>query len=223
MKPILIFLISQSVLLPLIIGLVRLRRLGKRYQPFLILLFIGFLTEVVSFIMIQVFRGWNAVSVNIYVLIEWLFIAWQFHVWGFLKQKNRTFYGLLIFTSLLWIAENFIFGKITVVVPYFRFLYFFLIVLFSVNEINFMLTHDNRNFFRNPKFLICIGFIIYFIFMIVYFWAFQVSRVGTSQPSNTSEITSGIIFLMAYVNAFTNIIYAIAFLLIPAPVKFTLK
>jgi hypothetical protein len=53
--------------------------------------------------------------------------------------------------------------------------------------------------------------------MIVYFWAFEVSRVGKT------EISNAIIFLMAYVNALTNIIYAIAFLLIPAPVKFSLK
>jgi hypothetical protein len=79
-----------------------------------------------------------------------------------------------------------------------------------------MITHDNRNLFRNPKFLICIGFIVYFIYMIVYYWAFEVSLFG--QP----DISTSITFLMAYVNFFTNIIYAIAFLLIPAPQKFTL-
>jgi hypothetical protein len=53
--------------------------------------------------------------------------------------------------------------------------------------------------------------------MIGYFWAYQVSLLGKS------EISSSIIFLMGYVNAFTNIIYAIAFLMIPKPQKFTLN
>jgi hypothetical protein len=212
-----IFLISQFILLPLIIGLIRLRRIDKSYQPFYCLLWIGFITELISFILIKGFGKSNFIPVNIYALVEWTMIAWQFHVWGFLRQRKRVFYALLTFTTLFWIVENLVPHASSGVVPYFRFLNFFLIVLLSVNKINFMITHDNRNLFRNPKFLICIGFIIYFIFMIVYFWAFEVSRFGKS------EITSSIIILMVYVNALTNIIYAIAFLFIPAPVKFTLK
>jgi len=218
MKSVFIFLISQSILLPIITGLISLRRVGRVYQPFFTLLLIGFLTEVISFILIQGRQGRsNAISVNVYVLIEWTLIAWQFHVWGFLRQQKKLFYGLLVFSALLWVAENFIFGDIMNVVPYFRFYYFFLIVLLSVNKINYMITHDNRNLFRNPRFLICIAFIIYFIFMILYFWAYQVSRIGKT------EITSAIIFLMAYVNALTNSIFAIAFLLIPARVQFKLE
>ncbi|HWK04543.1 MAG TPA: hypothetical protein VNS58_12975 [Puia sp.] len=216
MKFIFVFLLSQSILLPIITGLIRLRRVDKSYQPFFLLLLIGFLTEVISFIVSKAIKS-NLIVVNIYVLIEWIFIAWQFHVWGFLRQRKNAFYGLLIITTLFWVVENLVFHKITSIVPYFRFLYFFLIVLISVNKINFMITHDYRNLFRNPQFLICIAFIFYFIFMIVYFWAYEVSLFGKS------EITGIIIFLMAYVNVFTNIIYAIAFLLIPAPQKFTLR
>jgi hypothetical protein len=217
MSSIIAFLFSQSVLLPIIIGLIRFRRIDRAYRPFLLLLIIGFITEIISFILIIDLHRSNALAVNIYILIEWILIALQFHVWGFLKQKKWLFYGLVTFVCLVWFVENLIFGKITEIVPYFRFFYYFLIVLFSVNEINFMITHYNRNLFRNPKFLICIAFIIYFIYMIVYFWAFQVSRFGKSDISNR------IIFLMAYVNIFTNTIYAIAFLLVPAKVKFTLK
>ncbi|MHA4810889.1 hypothetical protein ACX0G9_22470 [Flavitalea flava] len=217
MKIILAFLLSQSILLPLFAGLIRWRRLDKNYQPFLGLLVIGFITEIISFALIRGYHTSNLIPLNCYALVEWSLIAWQFHVWGFLRQRKSFFYVLLAFTTLFWITENLILGFINQIVPYFRFLYFFLIVILSVNKINFMITHDNRNLFRNPKFLICIGFIIYFLFMIVYFWAYQVSLFGKS------EITNVIIFLMAYVNVLTNIIYAIAFLLIPAPQKFTLK
>jgi hypothetical protein len=211
-----ILLLSQSILLPIIVGLIRLRRIDKGYQPFFILLLIGFCTEVVSTILIRHYHRSNIVAINIYLLLEWTLIAWQFHVWGFLKQNKRAFYGLLVFTTLFWIVENLFFHNITGIVPYFRFLYFFLIVLLSINKINFMITHDNRNLFRNPRFLLCIGFIIYFIYMIVFYWAFEVSLFGKTEISNI------ITFLMAYMNAFTNIIYAIAFLLIPAPQKFKL-
>jgi len=210
------FLLSQSILLPFIIGLIRLRRLDKDYQPFFLLLIIGLLTEVASFITIKL-QGTNLVVVNIYVALEWIFIAWQFRVWGTLRQKKNLYYVLLILPILFWIVENLVLGNINHLVPYFRFLYFLLIVLLSINKINFMITHESRNLFRNPRFLICIGFIVYFVYMIVYFWAYHVSLF------EKSDISNHIIFLMAYVNAFSNIIYAIAFLLIPAPQKFTLK
>lgn len=216
MTIILPFLLSQSILLPIIVGLIRFRRIDKGYRPFFILLCIGFITEVISFILIQGFAKYNTIPNNIYALLEWTLIACQFHVWGFLRQKKNRFYALLVFTTLLWITENLVFKQITLYSPYFLFFYFFLIVLLSINKINFMITHDNRNLFRNPKFLICIGFIIYFLYMIVYYWAFEVSLFG--KP----DISTSITFLMAYVNVFTNIIYAIAFLLIPAPQKFTL-
>lgn len=218
MKPILIFLISQSILLPLIAGLIRLRRLDKSYQPFFLLLLIGFFTEIISFIIIQGHNQSNALALNIYTLIEWTLIAWQFHVWGFLEQRKRAFYSLLIFTTLLWVTVNLVFGKINEFSPYFRFFYYFLIVLLSVNKINFMITHYSRNLFRNAQFLICIGFIIYFLYMIIYYWASNVSMYNKSVSTTTF-----IFYLMAYVNALTNIIYAIAVLLIPTRVKFTLK
>src|SRR5258708_35681512 len=155
------FLLSQSILLPIIIGLIRIRRLDRSYQPFFLLLLIGFVTEIIGFIVIQAYGKSNFVIVNIYILLEWTLIAWQFHVWGFLRQRKMLFYALLVFTTICWIVENLVFRHITGIVPYFRFLYFFLIVLLSINKINFMITHENRNLFRNPKFLICIGFIIY--------------------------------------------------------------
>ena len=216
MKFIFVFLLSQSILLPIITGLIRLRRIDKGYQPFFILLWAGFITEIVSFIMIEVFKTWNTIPVNIYNFIEWLLIAWQFHVWGFLRQKKKWFYALLIFSTCLWVIQNLVFMQITHFNPYFRLFDYSLIVLLSVNKINFMITHDNRNLFRNPKFLMCIGFIIYFIYMIVYYWAYEVSLFGKSEISITINM------LMSYVNVFTNIIYAIALLLIPAPQKFTL-
>jgi hypothetical protein len=80
-----------------------------------------------------------------------------------------------------------------------------------------MITHDNRNLLRHPGFLICIGLIIYFIYKIIYEWAYQTSLFGTT------EITSRIILSFGYINALTNIIFAFALLKIPAREVFTLR
>jgi len=212
-----LFLLSESILFPLIAGLVRLRRIRKSsYQPFFILVLTGVLAEIVSAIMIQRIGG-NAIANNVYFLFEWLLIAWQFQAWGLLRSRKSLFYILAAAPCLVWVIENLVFGQIVLFSPYFQVFYCFLIVLFSVNTINFMITHDYRRLFGNTTFLVCIAFIIYFVYRIIFNWAYQTSLKGATQT------TSLIITMMSYINALTNVIFAIALLQIPRPQKFTLK
>jgi hypothetical protein len=217
MTSFLIFLVSQSVLLPFTTGLVRWRRIAARYQPFFLLILLAFVTEAINGYLIKIRHSSNAIPSNIYALIECGFILWQFHVWGLLRSKKLLFYGLLLLFILIWVVENLILGHLGEFPPYFRFLCSFLLVLLSINKINFMITHDNRSLLRNPEFLICIGFIIFFTYRIIYEWAYQTSLFGQS------HITTFIIMLFGYINALTNIIFALAFLMIPAPQKFALR
>jgi hypothetical protein len=87
----------------------------------------------------------------------------------------------------------------------------------SITEVNFKIIHDNKNLFRNPKFIICIGFIIFFIYQIIYEWAYQLSLV---EPTYFTRTISS---MFGYINALTNIIFSIAFLLIPVQRKFKLE
>lgn len=212
-----LFLLSESILFPLIVGLVRLRRIQKStYQPFFILIILGAFWEVLNQVLIKIYHN-NIVAINIFVLFEWLLIAWQFRQWGLLRGRKMAFNAVLVIPCVVWIVEYLIFGQIHHFATYYQVLYCFLIVLFSVNTINFMITHDYRNLFRNPTFLICIAFIIYFIYRIVLNWAFQTSTRGATGTSTF------IIMMLSYVNALTNVIFAIALLRIPPPQKFTLN
>ena len=202
-------------IIPCIAGLVRFRRLGKTYQPLFLMSLAGLVTEAIGVYLIY-YKISNANVVNTYALLEWIFIFWQFRVWGFFRIRKEITYAILLVPCIVWVAENLIFGQMANFSPYFRIFACFLIVLFSVNKINFMITHDNRKLLGHPDFLICIGFIIYFIYDIIYEWAYQ------SSLRSTTEINTSIIFLFGYINALTNIIFAIAFLRIPAPKKFQL-
>ncbi|HXD76734.1 MAG TPA: hypothetical protein VN616_02945 [Puia sp.] len=210
------FLTSLIVVIPIIAGLVRFRRIGKRYQPLFILLVLGLATELISYFFFVRHRRTNAPVYDIYALLEWLLVFWQFRVWGFLRARPVVVSAILFLPCLVWVAENLYPGNMNNFSPYYRIFYSFLIVMFSVNKINFMITHDNRNLLGHPEFLICIGFIIYFIYDIIYEWAYQ------SSLSRETSITSTIISLFGYINALTNIIFAVAFLKIPAPKKFEL-
>jgi hypothetical protein len=192
-----------------IAGLVRFRRLGKTYQPLFVMAVAGLVTEVMGDYLAH-FRKNNAGIMNTYALLEWVIIFWQFRVWGSFRGRKEIAWLIFIVPCVVWVAENLVFGKMDYFSPYFRILAGFIIVLFSVNKINFMITHDNRKLLGHPDFLICIGFIVYFIYDIVYEWAYQ------SSIKSATEITSTIIFLFGYVNALANIIFAIAFLRIPA-------
>jgi hypothetical protein len=218
MKVLYIFLLSESVLLPLIAGLVRFSRIGKSYRPFFTLIFIAALNELVSFVLIRGAHVNNAIPYNIYSLIEWLLIAWQFGVWGLLRKRRTFYYILVAMVSMIWVWEDLILGKITSYPPYFEVAYAFFIVLFSINIINFMITHDYRNLFGHPTFLICIAFIIYFIYGIITQWAYV-----TSSGGGENSTTRAILMLINYINALTNVIFAIAILRIPRPQKFTLR
>jgi hypothetical protein len=217
MRSIFIWLVGLTILLPLIAGLIRLRRIDRNYQPFFILLVTGFINELINGYVVGTRHSSNAINSNIFALIEWILILWQFQVWGTLRSGKKTYYALLLVSCAIWVTENLVLGHILEFSSYFRFFDSFLIVLLSVNKINFMITHDNRNLLRHPGFLICIGFIIYFIYKIIYEWAYQTSLFGAT------DITTTIIMLIGYINALTNIIFAIALLKIPAPEKFTLR
>ena len=218
MSVIFTFVLSQIMLFPLLVGLVRYKTVKVDYQPFLWLLVVGALTELTSFLLIEKKHiETNAVPVNIYNLCEWVLLAFQFHHWGFLKKKNRLFYGLLVGTSMIWVTENIILNQITVFRPYFPISYSFVIVILGVREINFMITHDNRTLIRNSRFLICIGLITYFLYRMVFEWSYQLSL------QEVSGFTTTVISLYAYINVITNIIFGIALWIIPVNRKFTLE
>jgi len=202
------FLVSQTVLIPLLIGLIRFNRTVASFQPFLLLLALAFISETISFICIRVLHASNAVPSNLYGLAESMVIFYQFYVWGFLKKKRVLFIALISGVSTLWVTENLIFNKIETFSPVFRVAYAFIVVLLSINEINFMIVRDNKNLLKNSRFLICLGFITFFIYQILY-------EASCFLDTNSPALLLKIVSLFNSINAFVNLIYAIAVLYIP--------
>ncbi len=91
MNPNIVFVISQSILFPLIIGLMRFKTIKKNYLPFFCNLALGSLVEIISYNLIKKHHISNAIPTNIFVLAEWLLLFYQFHQWGFLKNKKKSF------------------------------------------------------------------------------------------------------------------------------------
>lgn len=206
MNPNVSFLLSLLVLLPLTIGLIRFKKIRNDYRPFFWLIVLAVLAELFSYISIKLFRN-NAVVSNIYYLVECMLILYQFHRWKFHRKPNAWYLALAVICLLIWVTENLVFFQIAQFRPVFRISYSFLLVVLSINEINYLITHENRHLFKNARFLICLAFIIYFFYQILF--------EGSLHLVKNPDISNKIILLSIGINALANIIYAVAMWLIP--------
>ena len=203
------FLVSQLILLPLIIGLIRIRKIQSSYYPFLALIALGEINEVVSFVCIRNY-GTNVVPFNIYSLLECLLILYQFYRWRFYAKQRSWYWAVPALLILTWIIEYLAFKQITRFAFVFRISYAFLIVMLSINEINYLITHENRQLFKNARFLICMGFIIYFLYQILFEGAYLIL-----ERDKDEVVSNQVIRLQVYVNALANIIFAWAMWFVP--------
>jgi hypothetical protein len=203
------FLLSMTVLFPFISGLVRVRTISRLYRPFLLLIALGVLTEIISRIAINYFRT-NYVVINIYSLTECLLIIAQFYYWRYHSRTRRWYPYFGILCIGIWIWENLlyrdVFGEIGTI---FRVSEAFILVILSINEINYLLINDNKSLLKNARFLICAGFLVYFLYQILLEGSIYISS------QQKSPITNQIIEVSSYINAFVNIIYGIAVWYIP--------
>lgn len=204
------FLLSLSILAPFTIALIRFRNIQTNYRPFIALIILGVLSELLSFASIRMFKS-NAVVINVFMLFECILILYQFYTWRFYSTPRRWYWIVPAIFILGWIVQNIVFYKIEEFSPFFHVAYSFVIVMLSINEINYLITHENRHLFRNARFLICLGFIIFFIYQILYEGSYYIS---TTEKNLAIAMT--ITSWTAYINVLTNIIYAVAIAYIPA-------
>lgn len=195
------FVLSQAIIIPIIVALIRFKKIDKVYYPFLILLLIGLLTELASFICINVFKT-NAPVIKIYSLIECCIILYQLYLWKNSVKFNRTFISLLIVCAVFWIVETIIFNNINTFSPYFRVFYAFVIVLLCINQINSMMFYQNVTLLRNPVFIICLAFIIFFLYQII-------DEASLFIGSDQSAVANKIIMGFGYLNFFINLMCAV--------------
>ena len=207
-----VFLLSQSILVPIIIYLIRIRGWVFIYWPFFLLLLLGFMNELISFFVIHNFKLSNAPVVNIYSLLECCLILYQLHIWRNKKAGNRPFYFLTCLCITVWIIDNIVFSNLPVFSPYFRIFYAFIIVLLSINQINALMVAPNGVLYKSPRFIISLGFVISFIYQIIYEASFYIG-------SDKSIIANKIIFGFGYINLLVYLLYSVAVFFITAKKK----
>jgi len=206
---------SYSIALAAIIGLCRLQKIHWTYKPFVFITVVALLNEVASHILIAQHRS-NAISVNLFSLLELLLWMWQFKRWNAFDQSKNRFALLLIFLLSIWITENILLQKITVFSSWFAITYSFCMVFLSINQVNRQIVAENRNLLRNPKFLICSGTIIFYTYRIL------VECFYLLQMEDSNAFLTNIFSILVFVNLFVNLLFALAVVWIPKRQRFSL-
>jgi hypothetical protein len=211
----LLLVFSYSILLPFLISVLRFKVIAREYHPFIYLLLLGVVNEIISTILN--YKGYsNAVNSNIYVLLESVMLVWLFARWK-LFRRPALFYALLIFLISFWLFENFYISKISYFSSYFRILYSFVIVLMSIQIVNRLIVREQRSLVKNSMFIISVGFIIYYIYKILVeiFWVYGLN--------NSKEFQNDVYNILHFINLFTNLIFALAILWMPRKREFMLQ
>jgi hypothetical protein len=204
---------GYSIIVAVIYSLLRKSKMDSVYIPFLALIWVGFVNEFISDLSIKYFRT-NAPNGNIYVLAEALFIMWQFKKW---RLFNKPIVYIVLSGSflLVWLCECFLFSSIYRFFTYYRIYYSFVVVLMSIQMVNELITTEQKSIIKNPAFLICVGFILYFTVKVLVeiFYIYGLMLSG-------SEFRRRIYKISVFVNIFSNLIFTLAVLWMPRKQKF---
>ena len=207
---------SHSAAIPAIVGLIHFKRFEKVYQPFLIFLLLGWLNEIVSSITIY-YRGSNASHSNIYVLAEFLCILMLFRNWGTRKSRFKVYQVISIIVTAVWLADNVVFHSLSTTNVVYRLCYSLVLVFLSVDQINHVAMMERKNIMKNPKFVICCGLLLFFMFKAL-MESFFVFELGLS-----NYFLERFMMIMIVVNVIVKVIYTIAILWMKRKQNFLLR
>src|SRR5690606_30485659 len=101
------------------------------YLPFILLIWIGLFNEVISTIFIFSTHS-NTINSNIYVLIEYSLLLFQFYKWKGI-ERNKCCY-LILLGIVVWIIDNVILNSVRTNNSIFRIFYSFAVILLSINQ-----------------------------------------------------------------------------------------
>lgn len=207
---------SYSITIAAGIALIRIKKVHRSYHPFIYIVFAALLNEICSSVLISGLKMSNAVTSNILGLLEGILWMWQFRRWEGFKKRKWEHHLLLAILIATWAFENIVLGKLFTFSSAYAILYSFLLVFLSINQVNRQIVEEKSNLLTNSKFLICTGTIIFYTYRIFVesFYVFDL------QESNA--FLSNVFSILAFVNLFVNLLFALATLWIPTRQRFSL-
>jgi hypothetical protein len=212
------FILSLCIGFTVVIGVIRFTTIDESYYPFFYLASISLLVEISTFILAKN-SMYNVISViiNIFDYLEFFFLTWLFHLWGLFNFKRNIFLFIINIFFICWVIFTFYIGKITAYNLYFPIIYIMALLFFTVTTFNKFVIPDRGAIFKNPKFWILIGIIIFFAFYLLT-TSTSMSIFGKNISGTFRKDLYGIV---VYSNLIVNLMFAIGALCIPRKKDFT--
>ena len=154
---------------------------------------------------------------NVFSYVDFFFFLWLFHNWGLFNRRKSTFITIASIFFVIWLVTNIVFTGFVENNSYFFILYAFALIFFSVNTFNKMVVHERSSIYRNPKFWICLGIIIFYSFFIVVF----TTGLSLFEHSMSTVFRSELWKISVYSNLLVNLLYAAAVICIPRKKNYT--
>lgn len=193
-------------------GIIRFRYAGKEYLPFLILIWIGAFNDTLSLILAYTLKT-NALNGNLYVLLEYSLLLYIFYNWN---NGKATWYIIWLALGVGgWVTDNFVYHSISDNNSFFRIAYSVITFFFAVDRFNKIVVFEKAQLFKNPQFLICTAFVVYYFCK------------AFAEIPNAYHVPFDDVFYMrlwlglASMNFLSNITYGIAILCIQEKREFT--
>ncbi len=207
---------SLSIWIAALLSLARFHSIRKEYLPFVLLVWLAALTEIITLILLN--KGLpNIISSNVYNLLEALLLLIFFNKLGVFESRKVVYYVLLATFAVTWVLDNFVFHPFgTAFNSYFIIVYSAPVVILGIHTINGLLIKEKK-ILRNAAFFICLALIIYFTYNIIietfYLYGLQLS----------GKVTAKIYDIHSWINLLCNLIDALAILWMRKKQAYTLQ
>lgn len=210
MNPSLEFILSMSIVFPLIVGIVRWKLIDPSYYPFIYNLLAVLLAEIT----IRLLNGSSSVvkSVNVFSLVDFCLFAWLFHNWGLFNGNRKIFLLVLALAGTVWTYTTFFVTGFRQMNNPFLLIYSAALIFLSVTTFNKIVVQQRINIFTNARFWICIGIIIFYSFFILT----RATDLSTGVLKHVSKsFKDNLQLINTYSNLLVNLLYAVAVIWIP--------
>jgi hypothetical protein len=208
-------ILSLWLVVPAVIGWIRYKKTGPAYLPFLVLLSLGFINEVVSLVAVLVYKT-NIVNYNLYSLAEGALLLWQFYRWKAFSLR-WLYWGLQAGLMLLWLWESFVLHHLSAVNSFHLIACATMVVVLSVDLLNRLIYFEPFGLYRNARYLICLALIIFFTYSIISetFWLYG--------WNDNPEFRVYVLTIRPLINLIANLIFTLAVVCIPLSSQYIMQ
>ncbi|WP_158638362.1 hypothetical protein [Panacibacter ginsenosidivorans] len=207
-------ILNLSVLFAAFAAVYRFKLFKTAAAPFLLLLWLASFNELLSLFLILQGKP-NALNGNIYVLLEFILLCYQFKCWGSLK--TNFFYLIISAGFMIWISDNIFLHHPDNNNSIFRIAYSLGVALLAIDQINRIVILERGRHDAQPICIICIALSLYFGFK-TFAEVFNLFDLGLDKI-----FYYYLWFTLSVVNGVCNILFMTGILCFPRKQPFILR